>query len=176
MRTFDPWVGSRYRTDGVGNKRLLILGESHYGGDGCDYAAFTTKVIQDMALVPGRLPFFSRVARLVLGGRGTLSLAEREDFWHRVAFYNFIQTALEEQGDRPTSEMWQAGREPFLQTVRELCPHIVLVLGIELHRNLPQVPDGISICQVQHPSAIGFSYDKWQPKVLSVIAVKYCHL
>jgi hypothetical protein len=170
MRTFDPWVGSRYTTDGIGGRRLLILGESHYGGDGCHYSAFTTEVIRDMALVQGHLPFFSRVARLILGGRGGFSPPEREEFWHRVAFYNFIQTALEQQGDRPTCEMWQAGREPFLQTVTELAPHIILVLGRELHRNLPPLPEGITVCPVQHPSAIGFSYDKWQPKVLSAIA------
>ena len=163
-------MGSRYATDGIGGKRLLILGESHYGGDGCHYPAFTSEVIRDMALQKGRLPIFSRVHRLVVGGRGGFSEAEREDFWHRVAFYNFIQTALEQQGDRPTYEMWQAGREPFLQTLRELAPSIVLVLGVELHRNLPPMPDGISVCAIQHPSAIGFSYDEWQPKVLSAIA------
>ena len=66
--------------------------------------------------------------------------------------------------------MWQAGREPFLHTLRELVPNLVLVLGVELHRNLPSVPDGITVCPIQHPSAPGFSYDKWQPKVLSAIA------
>jgi hypothetical protein len=87
-----------------------------------------------------------------------------------VAFYNFIQTALAGPGSRPTFEMWQAAREPLLQTLREITPNIVLVLGIELRRNLPPMPDGISICAIQHPSAIGFSYDEWQPKVLAAIA------
>jgi len=123
-----------------------------------------------MALQKGRLPVFCRIHRLVVGGRGGFSDEKRADFWHRVAFYNYIQIALEEQGDRPTYEMWQAAREPFLQTVRELTPNIILVLGIELHRNLPPVPDGIIVCPVQHPSARGFSYDEWQPKVRLVIS------
>jgi hypothetical protein len=87
-----------------------------------------------------------------------------------VAFYNFIQSALEGPRFRPSFELWQAAREPLLQTLRELTPTIVLVLGVELHRNLPPMPDRISICAIQHPSAVGFSYDKWQPKVLSAIA------
>ncbi len=175
MRTFDPWVGSRYATEGIGGKRLLILGESHYGGAGCHYAAFTTEVIEEMALVKGRLRFFSRVQRLVVGGRGGFSLQEREDFWQRVAFYNFIQTALEKRGDRPSFEMWQAAQEPFLQTVRELAPDIILVLGLELHRNLPPVPDGITVCAIQHPSAFGFSYDEWQPRVQAALASARAH-
>ncbi len=169
MRTFNPWIGSRYSTDGLDGKRLLILGESHYGGDGCHYPEFTTEVIQDMALEQGRLAFFSRVARLVVGGRGGFSEAEREDFWQRIAFYNFIQTALEQQGDRPTYEMWQAAREPFLQTLEELKPHLILILGIELSRNLPEIPPEISVCAVRHPSAIGFSYDAWQPTVQNLL-------
>ena len=167
-RTFNPWIGSRYALDGIGGKRLLILGESHYGGDSCHYPEFTTEVIRDMALQKGRLPFFSRIQRLVIGGRGGFSVEERADFWHRVAFYNFIQTSLEVLGSRPTYEMWQMGREPFLQTLQELRPDIILILGIELERNLPPIPDGITVCAIQHPSAIGFSYDNWQPKVLSL--------
>src|SRR4051812_25845872 len=108
VRMWQPWVGSRYASDGYRSKRILILGESHYGGDGCHYPEFTREVIRDMALVKGHLPFFSRVQRLIVGGRGGFSLPEREDFWQRVAFCNFIQTALEQQGHRPTYEMWQA--------------------------------------------------------------------
>lgn len=170
MRTFNPWIGRSYGTDGIGGKRLLILGESHYGGDGCHYPEFTTEVIQGMALEQGPLAFFSRVARLVVGGRGGFSETEREDFWQRVAFYNFIQTSLDEHGDRPTSEMWQAAREPFLQTLEELKPHLILILGIELSRNLPEIPDEISVCAVRHPSAIGFSYDDWQPAVQTLLS------
>jgi hypothetical protein len=173
MRTFDPWIGSRYATDGIGGKRLLILGESHHGGEGCDFAGFTAKVIRDEALGENGHPrrkFFARVQRIIVGGRGGFTDSEREDFWSRVAFYNFIQTALEEPRDRPTYEMWQAACEPFLLTLRELAPTLVLVLGVELQRGLPPLPEGIAVCSIQHPSSTGFSYDDWQPRVHSAIA------
>jgi hypothetical protein len=165
MRTFNPWVGSLYRNEGIGGKRLLILGESHYGGPACDYPTFTTEIIEEMALQKGRLPFFARIQRLVVGGRGVFSDEERNDFWQRVAFYNYIQTALEVLGDRPTGEMWQSAQSAFIETLNELSPDIVLVLGIELRRNMPAISNGITYCEIQHPSAIGFSYDRWQPIV-----------
>lgn len=170
MRTFDPWIGNRYFNEGINGKRLLILGESHYGGKVCHYPSYTIEVIKSMALVKGSLPFFSRIQRLVTGGRGGFTNAERENFWNRVAFYNFIQTSLDKQGLRPTYEMWQAGTEPYLQTLQELSPNIILVLGAELNRHLPSISGNITICDIQHPSAIGFSYAKWQPKVLAAIA------
>lgn len=172
MRTFDPWIGSRYATDGIGGKRLLILGESHHGGEGCHYTGFTTKVIHDEALGENGHPrrkFFGRIQRLIMGGRGGFNAAEREDFWSRVAFYNFIQTALEEPRIRPTNEMWLAASEPLQLTLRELAPALILVLGLELQRNLPAIPESISVCPIKHPSSPGFSYDEWQPKVRSAI-------
>lgn len=169
MRVFDPWIGARYASEGINGKRLLILGESHYGGEGCEYSRFTSEVIRDMALEKGRLAFFSRVQRLVVGGRGGFSDLERADFWQRVAFYNFVQSALENPRDRPTYAMWQAAREPFSQTLGELNPSIILVLGTELKRNLPSIPANIPYCAVQHPSSIGFRYDDWQSKIKSLL-------
>ena len=167
-RTFEPWVGSRYSTDGICGKRILILGESHHGGGGCDYQDFTKKVIRDEALGENGHPrrkFFARVHRVIVGGRGGFTDAQREDFWSRVAFYNFIQTALEKPRDRPTNEMWEAACEPLLLTLREQTPTHILALGIELYHRLPPFPKSITVCSIQHPSAPGFSYNKWQPIV-----------
>jgi hypothetical protein len=169
-RTFDPWIGSLYATEGIRGKRLLILGESHYGGAGCEYPAFTSDVIRDMALRKGRLPFFSRVQRLVVGGRGGFSNEERADFWHRVAFYNYVQSSPGNSPRcRPTPEMWEAASEPLRQTLLELSPHIMLVLGIELHRNLPPINNTVTVCPIQHPSSVGFSYNVWQPRVCTAM-------
>lgn len=173
MRTFDPWVGSRYASEGIGGKRLLILGESHYGGSDCEYPAFTSEVIRDMALQKSRLSFFSRVLRLVMGGRGELSDAERSEFWERVAFYNYVQSSPgDEPRCRPSPEMWEAAAEPLLHTLRELTPDVMLVLGFELQSYLPPIPPEITVCGVRHPSSMGFCYDDWQPKVTAALGAK----
>ena len=164
-----PWVGSLYESEGYRGRRILILGESHYGGDGCHYPEVTREGIQDMALKKGHLPFFSRTQRIIVGGRGGFTSEERHDFWHRVAFANYVQTALERPGSRPSWEMWSAASEQFLRTVEELRPDVIVALGIELGRNLPKVPDGVTLCVVQHPSSIGFTYEPWQERVASAL-------
>ena len=165
MRKFDPWIGSRY-TDGIGGVRLLILGEAHYGTDEekCDQT-HTTEIIRKLGQ-QGRFRFHSVVQRLVTGGRGWLSAADRAEFWEKVAFYNFIQSFPGPKSRvRPTAEMWLTARQPFLQTLQEIAPQLILVLGHQLSSNVPPAPDGIVVCHVQHPSSRGFQYAKWQPVV-----------
>jgi hypothetical protein len=69
MRVFDPWIGSRYMSDGIRGIRLLILGEAHYGISGHETNAFTTEVVRSLGQ-QGRFRFFSTTQRLVSGGRG----------------------------------------------------------------------------------------------------------
>ncbi len=167
MQTFKPWIGQHY-TEGVEGKRLLILGESHHGGEGCHYSDFTIETIRKEALGENghrRRAFFTRVLHLIVGGRGGVPADERIKFWNNVAFYNFIQTALETARQRPTYEMWQAAHAPLLHTIEDLKPEMILVLGKALQENLPSLPHHIITCGINHPSAKGFTYDEWQPKV-----------
>jgi len=170
MRTFDPWIGSRYKTDGIRGIRLLILGEAHYGTGQDEHRRMHTTEIVRMLGQQGRFRFHTVTQRLVSGGRGWLSDKERTEFWERVAFYNYIQSFPGPRARwRPTPEMWLAAQQPFLQTLQEVNPGLVLVLGHELRRNLPQVPAGIDLCAVQHPSSRGFRYARWQPVVKSAL-------
>ena len=166
MRTFDPWIGSRFKTDGLRAMRLLILGEAHYGtGDAEHRRRHTTEIVRLLGQ-QGRYRFYTVTQRLVSGEQARLTDAERADFWEQVAFYNYIQAFPGPKAQwRPTPEMWAAAREPFLQTIDEVAPRIVLVLGRELYRNIPQIPASISVCAVQHPSSRGFRYSQWQPVV-----------
>ena len=169
MRTFDPWIGSRYATDGVGGVRLLILGESHYGTAGAERPGFTADIVRQLGQ-QGRFRFFTTTQRLVAGGRGWLPDAERAEFWERVAFYNYVQSFPGPRARfRPTPEMWAAAQEPFLRTLAEVGPQVLLVLGRELRRNLPELPAGVAVCAVQHPSSRGFRYAAWQPVVQAAL-------
>lgn len=166
MRTFDPWVGARYRTDGVSGMRVLILGESHYGDVGTESRSFTIEVVRKWGQEK-RLRFFTLTQKLVLGrGPGWVSSEERAEFWERVAFYNFVQ-CFTGPGPRyrPMEAMWHAAAQPFLDTLVELEPHLLVVLGFELHRHLPRVPQNVYVCGVQHPSSVGFQCGKWHPVI-----------
>ncbi len=155
-RTFDPWVGQHYK-DGIGGKRVLILGESHYGDKGDETSEFTRLIIENHGIKKGKHRIYARIKVLIAGGG--LSDPQRDEFWQKVAFYNYIQTAIARPRIRPTPEQWEAATDPFLDTVSELSPEFVVVLGVELGKHLPPLPGGVVACNLKHPSSWGFSYD-----------------
>ncbi len=162
---FDPWIGSRYATDGICGIRLLILGESHYGAPEEECRKFTENVIRKRGQ-EGRFRFFTVVQRLIVGGQGSLLKSERFEFWEQVAFHNYVQSfAGRKARQRPTPEMWSDARQQFLPILRKVAPQMLLVLGHELCHNLPELPDDLAVCKIQHPSSRGWRYAEWQPVV-----------
>lgn len=157
-RKFEPWVGKHYWREGLDGVRVLILGESHHDGGGKNAevdSKYTIAVVRKLA-IDGRYAFFTKVQQLVLGiGPGHISDADRSGFWGRVAFCNYVQSIV---GDgprkRPTMAMWEEARVPLTETLSELTPHFLLVLGRELGRHLPQslTPPPLQRCHVPHPS------------------------
>lgn len=177
MRAFDPWIGLKYETEGIGGTRLLVLGESQYPGaeyvhlypGGAPTAACrssTQEIVRDLA-IENRNRFFTKVAKIVLGlpaGR-RLPSEVRVDFWERIAFYNYVQWWLGGARFRPSPELWLAAQSPFLEVLSELRPHVLLVLGNELSRWLPTLPTEIEAVKIPHPSSKGFSYDPWSDSI-----------
>jgi hypothetical protein len=103
---------------------------------------------------------------LFLDGKGI-----RAAFWEMVAYCNFIQSFPGARSRiRPSQEMWSMGRESLLLTVHELKPQLVIVLGKELKGHLPELPEGVQVCGVPHPSGRGFALNVLQPIVRSAIA------
>jgi hypothetical protein len=169
MRTFDPWVGQHYLTKGVSGVRVMVLGESHYGTAGTESAGFTQSVVRDIGQ-QRRHRFFTTVQKLILGlGPGWLSPESRAEFWETVAFYNFVQTFVgHEARMRPTEAMWQAGAKPFLQTLEELKPDFLLVLGKELTRWVPELPQDLKVLALPHPASMGFRCAVHQPTIQAI--------
>ena len=134
-----PWRGSGFGepNDHGLPPRLLLVGESHYGG-GDPHDCFTTEVVKDYYIDRGNLPFFSKLAKVILGPDWSQYTREnRASFYNSVAFYNFIQHVLGEIQDRPTSEMWEFGRKAFLQCLDFLQPSHIVVFGFGVWDELP---------------------------------------
>src|SRR5471030_2176089 len=191
--TFEPWRGNRF-DEGWRGKRVLLLGESHYAGGGIKADTgpqpssknFTSDVIQKWALGETRAKYFTLVAGL-LGAEPS----HREEFWNRVAFYNYVQGIVGNAArQRPTEEMWNAGYQPFCDVLDELRPQVVVVLGHDLWNRLPgkekqaaglaggpateqtvlTTPKGhrTILGMTNHPSSFGFSPKEWKAQVDSL--------
>lgn len=163
--TFKPWIGDKYQSEGLDGLRLLILGESHYGENGTEHPDFTRDVVKSLGQ-ENRHRFFTTTAKVVLGmGSSHISDTKRADFWDRVAFANYIQTFVAEDADsrkRPTEEMWKEARKALPTTIEKTNPDAIVVLGLEVERHLPELPNSLPHHGIKHPSQY-FEYAEWQP-------------
>lgn len=177
QRRYDPWMGEHYHDQGIDGLRLLILGESHHeadGDDGENHREFTKEVIRKLCL-EGKYQFFAKVQQLVQGLEPGVPIdqTKRRDFWNRVAFYNYVQQIVGTgPGVPPSDSMWKDAQKPFVETLQELRPHMVLILGQRLSEHVPKdlIPPEIERCDVEHPSSWGFQVTAFQDKVAKHMA------
>ena len=133
---FDPWRGELY---GLPNdlglpSRLLILGESHYGGPEEYRRSLTREVIEDQWSGHSHR-YFTIVQRAVLGPSKEVNA---KDFWQSVAFYNFIQRLVGEKPvNRPDQHVWKEAAAPFRKILNCLEPTHMIATGFDLWDNLP---------------------------------------
>lgn len=165
---FKPWIGAKYASsDNLFNRRILVLGESHYGPAGTEHSDTTIEVVTHFTQGGARHAFFTKIAKVLLGLDETrwLSPAMLAEVYENIAFYNYLPMfAGDWARQRPSPELWEAGQGPFRRVLEDLKPDLVLVLGKELNHHVPQLPPGVHRCPIQHPST-GFSYAEWGPLV-----------
>ncbi len=165
--TFKPWVGKEYNNQGLYGIKILFLGESHYGTKGNEKEETTINVVKRLGLCEQKCHrFFTTTAKLALlkGSKEKISKNERKKLWEQVAFYNYIQEFVADGArKRPSVEMWKSSEEALLNVIKNLEPQLIVILGKELNKNLPLLPENIQICRVNHPSS-GFKYSKWIPE------------
>ena len=131
---FKPWIGDDYRS---GSKiglscKLMLLGESHYGGREKSYPDFTKCVIREYVHGDWTHRYFTTLQKAVLG-----SETDPKRLWQFVAFYNFIQDLLEKPGAMPEECMWEKAKSPFRECLECLHPTHVIACGFRLWDHLP---------------------------------------
>ena len=134
---FDPWRGCNYgKPNDLGlPSRLLILGESHYGGPEKYRRCLTKEVIEEViAEEQWNKRYFTGVRKAVLGPSQEVGA---KDFWQSVAFYNFIQSLVEKSRKPPARHMWEEAPDRFRKTLNRLEPAHVIVTGFRLWDHLP---------------------------------------
>lgn len=183
---FIPWVGARYLEQ---EKRLLILGESHYSEDELDRHAtidFTQHYID------GWRHRFWTILMQIVRGQPHWEI-DSGDFWADFAFYNYVQEVVgDSPGIAPTEAMFAAAKEPFQTVLERLQPHRILVLSARLWDRLApegeagpalafggQVRDtlvyrhagGTALASwIPHPSRIG--WNTWHPLVPALLGME----
>lgn len=135
----DPWTGKQYGSPNEFDlpRRLLILGESHYGGENGPLANLTNVVINDH-IVDGVHMFYNKIRQAILGEFGPSTAEDRRRFWNAVAFYNFVPIPMPAAGVAPEDVQWEIGRQLFLQRLVDLRPTHVVVCGFTTWRNCPE--------------------------------------
>ena len=145
-----PWIGRSYGHIGIfGDKRVLILGESHY--EWCPEcwstkaprpSSLTCRCVAERMILDdsSTIQHWKNIEYALTGGR--LSEPQRREFWNSVAYYNFVQTIVGEYAGgpkrpRPSPQMYASSSEAFLRVLESLTPDVVIVLGFTLWPRLP---------------------------------------
>lgn len=134
---FQPWVGSDYNTGGVFGKKVLVLGESHYG-DAPDQTDDTIGTIKEFVYdywgesYQQTFLCFERA----LAGR-EISQEEREQLWNSIMFYNYFQKSTTGPRTAPDMTVQQESEEAFHELLAQYQPDAIIVWGQRLYNLLP---------------------------------------
>lgn len=138
---FKPWVGKNYETGGNFGKRVMVLGDSHYLENKSDATSNDTLEVVETFLDPNRdfagwMNTFTKFERAVFNKK--LNQEEKEQFWHSIVFYNYIQEAL--SGPRADFDygLYPKYFEPFIEVLEQHKPDLIIVWGQRLFDALPE--------------------------------------
>jgi len=174
-QVFLPWIGGKYDEGGLSGKRLLVVGESHYGSGAVSAdRGFTRDIISRYVAGKGgrTTVFYTKAARLLLRDRDADREARR-DLWNRISFYNYVQSGqLKARGGIPAN--WSDYFSQLDGVIRALEPNLVLLLSKRLWSKLErrlaaeEFPFDVDCHGFCHPSG-RFRYDTEIPKVEAVL-------
>lgn len=140
---WQPWVGDAYQSGYRKGLKLLIFGHSHYRQDAdvrakADNPLFTQLVIEDH-IRTAKYKFFKHIEDVVCGEE--LQHAARSDFWHRVAFSNYVQELIDAPGRNPSHGQWEGGQKAFPQIINKARPDVIFVFSLTVWNQLPSAAD-----------------------------------
>ena len=139
-----PWVGDNYLTLPL-DKRLLIIGESHYH-DGtedskrqCNSINITREVVEYFAVGRNydRQRFFQNLHKTLFSHDNF----DSEKLWNLISFYNFIQRPMETNLERPVYNDYYFGWSAFFEIFKQLQPSACLFVGATIANSLHHALD-----------------------------------
>lgn len=194
---FKPWIGKDYKNGGIFKKKILILGEAHYCGRGCPECGDVEKA-EECAEFTSKSTMEDYLAGSTAGWTNSLRKFERslvdhetdpeesKKIWNSLAFYNYIQHAMDKSRQAPKWADFRNSEDAFFEVLDKLQPKLIIVWGVtRMYDNLPggerwragedlkvdgypvkngyyRRADGkeVRVLWVYHPST-GYSWDWW---------------
>ena len=146
---FQPFVGKDYYNGGIFGKRIMVLSESLYCGEGCadcgnlanhrKCAAFTDGVVNDYLnddLDRERwMNTFLKFERSLVGHE--TGWAERKRIWQSLMFYDYLQVAMDGPREAGTDEQYDQAGRAFYEVIDKYLPQYIIVWGSRLWDHLP---------------------------------------
>lgn len=134
---FQPWVGSDFNTGGVFGKKVLVLGESHYG-DAPDQTDDTIGTIKEFVYEYWGESYqqtFLCFERSLAGRE--INQEEREQLWNSIMFYNYFQKSTTGPRTAPDMTVQKESEEAFRELLEQYQPDAIIVWGQRLYNLLP---------------------------------------
>ncbi|MCF1190109.1 hypothetical protein LRR18_00820 [Mangrovimonas sp. AS39] len=141
--TWYPWIGKHYQTGGIYNKKILILGESHYGTEEDKWFNEDLTILsiqQKIGEAPGeegkfyKKAFHTNIFKAF--NEKPTTTKNLIDFWHSVSFFNYVQGSVGEKArQRPKGDDWSNSLNAVKKTFDILKPEVIVVLGYSLWEN-----------------------------------------
>lgn len=127
-----PWIGDQFLSV-PNDKRLLIVGESHYHDSTPqsiqkhNSPIFTREVIEELAIE--RCYYGTKIFPNLHRALFRNDEFDSSTFWNLVSFYNFIQRPMETNNGRPSNKDFNNGWNVFLEIMSILKPKTCLFIG-----------------------------------------------
>lgn len=167
---FAPWVGPHYER-GIHGLRILVVCESHYGAKEQERPTVTPEVLKALALgqkhpqATAKLrqhAHFTKIMASILNTTKHFSRTDRYEFWHSVAYYNFIQEFLPSIRKAPSDTAWEKGKRAFTEVLEVMKPELIVCFSKRNGGRVTALAGDVPVAVINHPSS-KFSYSTVNP-------------
>lgn len=187
--TFLPFVGKNYNNGGMFGKRIMVLGDNHYGS--VPQPNITRDVLgwylDQNVEREGWMNTFLKFERSLVNRETTPK--DSLEIWNSLLFYNYLQVLLDGPREAGTEQQYKDSAGAFFQVMDRYRPDDIIVWGKRLWKNLPwdnwiegapvtvdgveidngyyKLNDGqmVRVVCVYHPS-VGYSWDYWHKVIM----------
>lgn len=181
---FLPWIGEKYdkgiyydkngevQYGGGNGKKILVLGESHYCAKEEDGTPDLTRCVIGDYISPENEeqwkeqwePYKNTYTKFERGmaGKSLAAGVEKQDFWKHVVFYNYLQKPLTGPRTFPDEKDFKMSENAFFTVLDIIAPDYIIVWGIRLYNNLPQVGEQGDDLEVFLDTDECYSFETWK--------------